>query len=62
MTTPMIRKSGPTWRVIRATRISFPDSPRWLPEADAPGALRKNSFDFDPISYTWKLKAAEEAE
>ena len=35
---------------------------RWLPEADAPGALRKNSFDFDPVSYTWKLKAAEEAE
>ncbi len=26
---------------------------RWLPEADAPRALRKGSFLFDPAAYTW---------
>lgn len=29
------------------------DHARWLPEIDAPGALRKASFRFDPESYTW---------
>lgn len=29
---------------------------RWLPKRDAPGALRKNAFDFDSESYTWKRK------
>ena len=29
----------------------------WLPEHDAPGALRKNAFDFDPENYTWKRRA-----
>ena len=32
----------------------------WLPEVDAPGAMRKASFDFDPVSYTWKRKASKE--
>ncbi len=33
---------------------------RWLPTVDAPGALRKIAFDFDPDSYTWKRRASEE--
>lgn len=33
---------------------------RWLPEVDAPGALRKPAFDFDPVTYTWKRRPAEE--
>ena len=32
----------------------------WLPEVDAPDAMRKASFDFDPVSYTWKRKASKE--
>jgi arylsulfatase A-like enzyme len=31
---------------------------RWLPNRNAPGALRKNAFEFNPQSYTWKPKAA----
>ena len=34
----------------------------WLPEVDAPGAMLKASFDFDPVSYTWKRKASEESQ
>lgn len=28
----------------------------WLPEVDAPGALRKPAFNFDPGTYTWTLR------
>lgn len=30
---------------------------RWLPKTNAPGALRKDSFIFDPENYTWRRKA-----
>ena len=33
----------------------------WIPRTDAPGALRKNSFDFDPATYTWSLREETEA-
>ena len=33
------------------------DHARWLPQRDAPGALLKKAFDFDPATYTWKRKA-----
>ena len=29
----------------------------WLPSVDAPGARRKNQFDFDPETYTWTPRA-----
>lgn len=29
---------------------------RWLPKRDAPGALRKRAFEFDPEAYTWRRK------
>ncbi len=32
----------------------------WLPRVDAAAALRKNSFHFDPDSYTWKRRANEQ--
>ncbi len=28
----------------------------WLPKHDAPDALRKNAYIFNPKSYTWELK------
>ncbi len=31
---------------------------RWLPKKNAPGALRKSAFDFDPETYTWQKKAS----
>lgn len=27
---------------------------QWLPAVNAPGALRKNAFAFDPVTYTWQ--------
>ena len=41
-----------------ATKIA--EHSRWLPKVDAPGALRKTAFDFDPATYTWKHRPAEE--
>ena len=32
---------------------------RWLPKVNVPGALRKSSFDFDPVSYTWRRARPE---
>ena len=33
------------------------DHARWLPKKNAPGALRKDTFIFDPETYTWQRKA-----
>lgn len=32
---------------------------RWLPQRNAPGALRKSAFEFDPATYTWRRKNGE---
>ena len=40
--------------------VEIADHARWLPEADTPGALRKNAFEFDPATYTWTRRAEGE--
>ncbi len=34
----------------------------WIPATDAPGALRKNAFVFDPESYTWTRRGESAAQ
>ncbi|MCP5112030.1 MAG: DUF4976 domain-containing protein, partial [bacterium] len=35
---------------------------RWLPRSNAPGALLKKAFVFDPETYTWRRRADNRGE